>query len=68
MGEAINRLNKIQTLSGTIGPFIYAYITTDSRNKAAMKALSEFEQASLPTDKLIVQLQKLAGQDRGQAR
>ena len=44
--QTINRLNKIRTLADTIGPFIYAYVTTDSRNKEAMKALSEFEQAN----------------------
>ena len=37
VGEAINRFNKIQTLSNTIGPFIYAYVSTNSRDKAAMR-------------------------------
>jgi oligoendopeptidase F len=60
-GETVDRLNKIQTLSDTIGPFIYAYVTTDSRDKAAMRALSEFEQASLPTDKLIVRFRSWLG-------
>jgi len=30
VGEAIDRINKIQTLSATIVPFIYAYVSTDS--------------------------------------
>ena len=55
VGKAIDQINKIQTLSATIVPFIYSYVTTDSRNKAAMKALSEFEQASLPMNKLMTQ-------------
>jgi oligoendopeptidase F len=61
VGETIKRLNKIQTLSNTIGPFIYAYISTDSRDKTAMKALSKFEQDSLPTDKLIVRFRSWLG-------
>ena len=55
VGKAIDQINKIQTLSATIVPFIYSYVTTDSRNKAAMKALSEFEQASLPMNQLLTQ-------------
>ena len=61
IGEAVNRLNKIQTLSNTIVPFIYAYVTTDSRDRTAMKALSEFEQASLPMDKLAVRFRSWLG-------
>jgi oligoendopeptidase F len=61
VGEAIRRLNKIQELSGTIGPFIYAYVTTDSRDKAAMKALSEFEQAGLPMDKAFTRFRSWLG-------
>ena len=61
VGEAINRINRILTLSGTIAPFIYAYVTTDSRNQAAMRALSEFEQAGLPMDKLIVRFRSWLG-------
>ena len=55
VGKAIDQINKIQTLSATIVPFIYSYVTTDSRNKVAMKALSEFEQASLPMNQLLTQ-------------
>ena len=53
VGKAIDQINKIQTLSATIVPFIYSYVTTDSRDKLAMKTLSEFEQASLPMDQLM---------------
>jgi pepF/M3 family oligoendopeptidase len=61
VGEAINRLNKIQVLSNTIGPYIYAYVSTDSRDKVAMKALSEFEQAGVPMDKLFVRFRSWLG-------
>jgi pepF/M3 family oligoendopeptidase len=53
VGKAIDQINRIQTLAATIEPFIYSYVTTDSRNKAAMKALSEFEQAKLPMSQLM---------------
>ncbi len=55
VGKAIDQINKIQTLSATIVPFIYSYVTTNSRNKVATKTLSEFEQASLPMNQLLTQ-------------
>ncbi len=55
VGKAIDQINSIQTLSATIVPFIYSYVTTDSRNKVATKTLSEFEQASLPMNQLMTQ-------------
>ena len=61
VGEAIDRINKIQTLASTIVPFIYAFVTTDSRDKAANRAMSEFEQASLPMRKLSVQFEAWVG-------
>jgi pepF/M3 family oligoendopeptidase len=60
-GKMIDRINAIQTLSSTIVPFIYSYVTTDSRNKLAMRTLSEFEQASLPMEKLQVQFKAWLG-------
>ena len=53
LGKAIDQINRIQTLAATIEPFIQSFVTTDSRNKAAMKALSEFEQAKLPMSQLL---------------
>ena len=38
VGKAIDQINKIQSLSATIVPFIYSYVTTDSRNKTAMRS------------------------------
>ena len=55
VGKAIDQINRIQTLSDTIVPFIYSYVTTDSRNTVAKKTLSEFEQASLPMNQLMTQ-------------
>src|SRR5574338_1283847 len=61
VGKAIDQINKIQSLSATIVPFIYAYVTTDSRDKLAMKSLSEFEQASLPMQQINVQFKGWMG-------
>jgi pepF/M3 family oligoendopeptidase len=55
VGKAIDQINRIQTLSGTIAPFIYSYVTTDSRDAVAKKTFSEFEQASLPMSQLLTQ-------------
>jgi pepF/M3 family oligoendopeptidase len=62
VAQAIDRMNKIQTLASTIVPYIYAFVTTDSRNKVAMRTMSEFEQASLPMRKLSVQFEAWVGQ------
>ena len=47
LGESVDRFNALFELSGTIDPYIYSFVTTDSRNKEAMRALSEFEQMSV---------------------
>jgi len=61
IGKAIDQINSIQELAGTIVPFIYSFVTTDSRNKEAMRALSEFEQSSLPMAKLITRFRAWLG-------
>ena len=61
IGEAIDRINKIQTLSSTIFPYIYSFVTTNSRDKVAMKTLSEMEQASLPMSQLFTQFTAWVG-------
>jgi len=61
VGKAIDQINSIQTLSATIVPFIYSYVTTNSRDQVAKKALSEFEQASLPMDKLMTRFKAWLG-------
>ncbi len=61
LGEVVDRFNSAQTLASTIVPFIYSFVTTDSHDKLAMRTLSEFEQASLPLDKLNVQFKAWLG-------
>ncbi len=61
VGEAIKRINRILTLSSTIGPYIYSFVSTDSRNQTAMRVLSEFEQAGLPMEKLTIRFRSWLG-------
>ncbi len=63
VGEAIDRINSIQTLSSTIFPYIYSFVTTNSRDKVAMKTLSEMEQASLPMSQLYTQFTAWVGEN-----
>lgn len=60
-GEAVDRLNDIMTLAGTIVPYIEAFVTTNSRDQVAARARSEYEQASLPMDKLWVRFRSWLG-------
>ena len=61
LGEAVDRFNALFELGGTIGPYIYSYITTDSRNKEAMRVLSEFEQVNVQANILQTKFTAWAG-------
>jgi pepF/M3 family oligoendopeptidase len=61
LGESVDRFNAIFELSGRIGPFIYSFVTTDSRNKDAMRALSELEQMSVQASVLNTKFQAWVG-------
>ncbi len=61
VGEAIKRINRILTLSATIRPYVYSFVSTNSRDQEAMRALSELEQAGLPMDKLMTRFRSLLG-------
>jgi pepF/M3 family oligoendopeptidase len=61
LGEATDRLNAIFELSGTINPFIYSYVSTDSRNKEASRAESEFEQIAVKANILNTKFQAWVG-------
>jgi pepF/M3 family oligoendopeptidase len=61
IGEVVDRFNDTYTLSSTIEPYIYSFVSTDSHNKTAMRALSEYEQAKLPLQNLNVQLKAWLG-------
>ncbi|MEB2334906.1 MAG: M3 family oligoendopeptidase [Anaerolineaceae bacterium] len=61
LGEATERFNALFNLSGTISPYIYSFVSTDSRNKEAMRALSAFEQMSVRASVLNTQFQAWTG-------
>jgi len=47
LGESADRFNELFELSGTLSSYLYSFITTDSRNKEAMRVFSEFQQMSV---------------------
>jgi pepF/M3 family oligoendopeptidase len=61
LGEVVKRFNAAYTLSATIEPFIYSFVSTDSRNKIAMRTLSEYEQVKLPLQNLNVRMKGWLG-------
>jgi pepF/M3 family oligoendopeptidase len=61
IGEVVERFNDTFTLTSTLEPYIYSFVSTDSHNKTAMRSLSEYEQASLPLQNLNVQLKAWLG-------
>jgi len=61
LGEATDRFNEIYTLGGTIYPYLYSFIATDSRNKDAKHAHSEFEQMSVKASILNTKFQAWVG-------
>ncbi len=61
LGESVDRFNALFELSNTILPYIESYVTTDSRNKDAMRALSEFEQMSVQASILNTKFQAWIG-------
>jgi pepF/M3 family oligoendopeptidase len=61
LGESVDRFNALFELSGTISPYIYSFVTTNSRDKEAMRALSEFEQMSVQASILNTKFQAWVG-------
>ena len=61
LGEASDRFNEILELSGTLSSYLYSFITTDSRNKDAMRIFSEFQQMSVQASVLQTQFTAWAG-------
>src|SRR5687767_2886929 len=61
LGEAVDRFNALFELTGTINPYIHSFVSTDSRNKEAMRAESEFEQMSVRANILNTKFQAWVG-------
>ena len=57
----INRFNEILILAGTLRSYLESFISTDSYNKEALKKLSEYELASVKTDKVFMQARAWIG-------
>ena len=52
IGETVEKLNSVYTLTATLSPYISCHVNTDSRNKTAARIQSEFQQATVPLQKL----------------
>ena len=61
VSEVVDRFNAAYELSGKIAPYIYSFVSTNSRDKLAARADSEFERAYLPIQNLYVQLKGWLG-------
>mgnify|MGYP000885586933 FL=1 len=57
----IDRFNEILILAGTLRSYLESFISTDSYNKEALKKLSEYELASVKTDKVFMQARAWIG-------
>lgn len=61
LGESVERINTLGELGGTINPYIYSFVTTDSRDKEAMRTLSEFEQMNVQANILETRFRAWVG-------
>ena len=61
LGEVVDRFNRAYELSSTLEPYIYSFVSTDSRDKTAMGTLSRYEQISLPMQNLGVRFKTWLG-------
>ena len=61
LGKAVDQFNAIAELSGTINAYIYSFVTTNSRDKTAMRLLSEFEQIEVRESKIDTQFRAWIG-------
>ena len=60
-GEAIDRFNAVYEALWTINAYIYSFVSTNSRDKLAMKKLSEFEQVGVRMQNLNTRFLAWAG-------
>ena len=60
LGRAVDQFNAIYTLGNTLSSYIYSFISTDSRDKTAMRLLSEMEQVQVRQSNLST-VQRLGG-------
>ena len=63
IGESLDQFNLIYKSAGTIRAYLSSFISTDSRNKIAMKKMSEFEQIILKIQMLITKFHAWIGKN-----
>ncbi|MCX6065280.1 MAG: M3 family oligoendopeptidase [Chloroflexi bacterium] len=61
VGVTIDRFNALYEQAGTIRAYIQSFVTTNSRDKVAMKKMSEFEQVGVRMQNLGTQFQAWVG-------
>ena len=61
LGKSVDQFNNIYKLALTIEEYIYSFITTNSRDKTAMRLYSEFEQMLVRQSNLITQFRAWVG-------
>ena len=61
LGKSVDQFNAIEELGGTISAYIQSFVTTDSRDKTAMRLLSEYEQVRVRQSNLSMQFSAWVG-------
>lgn len=61
VGEMVDRLNTVLTLSATISAYVRSFVTTDSYNALARRRLSELEKVNVRLANLQTRFQGLLG-------
>ncbi len=61
VGESIQRFNELEEHAGTVRAYIYAFVTTDSRNELARRRMSEFQQLGVRLQMLATRFQAWVG-------
>ncbi len=61
LGEAVERFNALQELGYTLYSYMQSFVTTDSRNTAAMKKMSEFQKTMVRVKMVETQFQAWVG-------
>ncbi len=61
VSSLLDKINNFFTLSGTLRAYISSFVTTDSYNKTALKAMSQFEQTLVRAQQLQVKFESWLG-------
>ena len=61
LADAVERINATSDLAGTVRAYIYAFVTTNSRDALAKRKLSEFEQVTVRIQQVMTRFQAWVG-------